>query len=219
MDLSGLNLILGDLFCVATHDIRMEDRTYIDERGRCDVHKLQMQAVLVLDDEGVYVQRRAKSFVTGHDHSIPPDKINIAQLKCPWCQTPIVDKTLLCSQCKTHFIDVVIVPDIITNIKNEKISDRLVIKIDPRWAWDTARKTNALVMEGNNWKQQTETHTQETTDDPLRPLTTQEKEDHNIIYQRGKPLVKKYGYREAAIILGISRGKLEYAIKKIEGKI
>lgn len=219
MDLSGLNLYLGDLSCVATHAFNIQDNTHIDVHGRCDMHKLQMQAVLVLHDEGVYVQRRAKNFITGIYHCIPPEKSNIAQLRCPWCLTPIVDRTLLCSQCKTHFVDVVIVPDIITNMKNVKISDRLIVKIEPRWAWDTERKLNALVMEGDNWKQQIETHPQETTDDPLRPLTIQEKNDHSVIYQRGKPLLEKYRYRGTAEILGISKGKLEYAINKFDRKI
>ncbi|MDE0555830.1 MAG: hypothetical protein OXI24_16555 [Candidatus Poribacteria bacterium] len=215
VDVSRFDLTLGELDCPFGHTFS-RSATQIDANGCCTTHNVQMSAVLVFTDEGIFVERRAHYLSSGTVREIPPEHTRIAQLYCPACQHSIVDKTLLCSTCGVYIVDVVQKPAVDLQRQGVVGTDtHIFIEIAPRWAWDTTRPHNAIVMEGDNWEETEvpdETHaTQTPTNDPMSydTLFTE--------YIRLKTL--GHGLRPAAEMLGISLGKLQYIIRKKKHEI
>lgn len=218
LDFSQYDLELGGLYCPFGHGFSYNGMPNVDEHARCRGHHVQLSAVLVLKKEGIFVERRAHNFNTGEEREIPPDKIRIAQLKCPDCEKPIIEKTLLCSHCQTYIVDVVQKPSVERHRPVGVGTDiHTIIAIEPRWAWDTTRPDNAIVMEGENWKEPEQPQAPPETETPAP-----EHKSHKAIYAEYLEIKEKdpdVSIRRAAESIGIKHPKLQYVLKKMEKEI
>lgn len=209
--------IIGGLYC-PNHYFSYVGMPHVDKDGNCTGHHVKLSAVLVFTDEGIFVQRRAYDLSTDaprHAALFDAEQIDIVQLHCPYCEHPITDKSLLCTAvCKSAYII-----DVVQKPPTERprpvgvgTDTHILIEIAPRWAWDTTRPHNALVMEGIN------TADAETLSHPAPPdpdIDPDDPKDYDTIYAEYIHL-KTMGYsiRTAAKEIGISRGKLENVIRK-----
>ena len=216
LDFSEYDLTLGGLYCPFQHPFSYLGMTDIDENARCNGHEVQVSAVLVFRENGIFVERRAHNFNTGEPREIDdPNKIRPKQLKCPMCSTAIVDKTLICSRCKIYIIDVVQKPPTTMHRPSDcGLYTQIFIEIEPRLAFETTRPENALVMEGDNWMEQVQA--------PQAPETpAPQHKSHKAIYQEYIELKAKdpeLAIRPAAEIIGIKHPKLQYVIQKMKKK-